>query len=200
MEDDGRTYLLHNAAYETIDLWDFDGLVLFRLQPDFTNGIYGGDAEIFRAYDGEDPVFVFSSHGEDTRFVEESGYIYDVVGHMEGPYYAVVTPGNEFLWISRDDLTTDDLMECAKTDTYITDWLNEQNVTAEDILEAYTVGHLDYCIRIKSEYENGTWYTVSGSGAWSGAQGYISENNDHYTGKQAKVIHGIDLRKLNITE
>ncbi len=198
MEDDGSVTLLHNAAYSIIDLWDFDGLVLFEVHPDHTNGIYGGDREILRAYDGEEPTFVFSSHGDETRFVEESGYIYDYAGHMNGPYYAVVTPELEFLWITRDDLTTDDLMECAKTDTYITDWLNERETTADDVLEAFTVGHIVYCLRIKSDRENGSWYTLTPDGAWEGMQSYISESSEYFIGKQAGAIHGIDLRKLNI--
>lgn len=200
MEDDGSSWLLHGAAYSLLNLWDFGGLVLFEVHPDHTNGIYGGDSRILRAYDGEEPLFVFSSHGDDTCFVEESGYIYDYVGHMYGPYYAVVTPDREFLWITRDDLTTDELMECAKTDTFITEWLNEQNIAKDDILEAFTIGHLDYCLRVKDEREHGSWYTLSDHGAWQGMQTYISEDNEYYIGKQAKTVHGIDLKKLNIIE
>ena len=192
MEDDGSSCMLHNAAYSIIDLWDFDGLVLFEVHPDHTNGIYGGDREILRSYDGEEPVFVFSSHGDETCFVEKSGYIYNYAGHMNGPYYAIVTPELEFLWITRDDLTMDDIMGCAKTDTYITDWLNEHNVTADDVLEAFTIGHIVYCLRVKSERENGSWYTLTPD---ENGEDYVSQ---YRLGKQAGIIHGIDLKKLNI--
>ncbi len=198
IEDDGNCHLLHGAAYPMIDLWDFGGLVLFEVHPDWSNGIYGGDSQILRAYDGESPAFVFSSHGDDTRFVEESGYFFDYAGHMYGPYYAVVTPEREFLWITRDDLTADELMECAQTDTYITDWLEEQGMTAESVLEAYTVGHLSYCVLVKSEDEREQWYTLTPDGSWGGTQSYISEDGEHFVGELPKTIHGVDLRKLNI--